>query len=129
MLKIYQNGLLKIVKNEWTSTDAKFIKNVEIVEDNEHTIDDFIVCDTEYILKTDERAIKFYKNYTRQIRNSYLEQYVDSVVSNPLRWADMTEQQKQPYIDYRRYLLDFTEHDGWWYEMPMTFEEWGNLEK
>ena len=40
MLKIYQNGLLKIVKDEWTETDAKFIKNVEIVEDNEHTIDD-----------------------------------------------------------------------------------------
>lgn len=129
MLKIYQNGLLKIVKDEWSTTDAKFIKNVEIVEDNEHTIDDFIVCDTEYLLKTDSRAIEFYKNYTRQIRNSYLEQYVDSVVSNPLRWADMTEQQKQPYIDYRRYLLDFTEHDGWWYDMPMTFEEWGNSVK
>ena len=60
----------------------------------------------------------------RAIRNNYLIEYVDGAVSNPLRWADMSEELKQMYIDYRKYLLDYTEAENWWLQAPKTLEEW-----
>lgn len=60
----------------------------------------------------------------RTLRNSYLEMYVDPVVSNPLRWADMSAEEQQEYRDYRQYLLDFTTEPDWWDKTPMTFDEW-----
>ena len=126
MYRVYQNGLLKIVTDKWTETDAKFFKDVEIIEDNEHTVDDYTLCDTEYLLSTDPRAIEYKQNTTREIRNSYLSQYIDPIVSNPLRWADMSDTEKQVYVDYRRYLLDYTEQENWWENYPKTIDEWKN---
>ena len=60
----------------------------------------------------------------RAVRNNYLVEYVDGVVSNPLRWADMSEELKQMYTDYRKYLLDYTEAENWWLQAPKTLEEW-----
>lgn len=60
----------------------------------------------------------------RAVRNNYLVEYVDGVVSNPLRWADMSEELKQMYTDYRKYLLDYTETENWWLQAPKTLEEW-----
>lgn len=62
----------------------------------------------------------------RAVRNKYLEKYVDPVVSNPLRWADMDEKEQQLYVDYRRYLLDYTEQSKWWEQNSLTFDEWKN---
>lgn len=44
----------------------------------------------------------------RSTRNEKLKVEVDPVVSNPLRWADMTAEQQQAWYDYRRSLLDIT---------------------
>lgn len=41
-------------------------------------------------------------------RDRKLSTEVDPVVSNPLRWADMTAAQQQAWSDYRRALLDIT---------------------
>ena len=60
----------------------------------------------------------------RDLRNSYLVEFVDPVVSNPLRWSDMTDEEKQVYIGYRSYLLDYTEGRKWWKAAPKTLEEW-----
>lgn len=68
-------------------------------------------------LKTDQ------SDFVRSVRNEYLKKYVDGVVSNPLRWGNMTEEEKQSYISYRQYLLDFTNQDLWWEKQPKTFEE------
>jgi len=62
----------------------------------------------------------------REIRNSYLQEYVDPVVSNPLRWEDLTEEEKENYKNYRRYLLDYTENENWWLSHPLTLDEWLN---
>ena len=60
----------------------------------------------------------------RSIRNQYLKIYVDPVVSNPLRWGDMTAKEQQRYANYRTYLLDYTELESWYLQNPMTFDEW-----
>lgn len=48
----------------------------------------------------------------RKKRDMILMTVVDPVVSNPLRWSDMTPTQQQVWIDYRRALLDITDQVG-----------------
>jgi len=48
----------------------------------------------------------------RQERNWRLSTQVDPVVSNPLRWADLSSARQQSYIDYRQALLDVPQQTG-----------------
>lgn len=64
------------------------------------------------------------KTFIRARRDALLATEVDPVVSNSLRWADMSEEDKQLYTDYRTYLLDYTKADDWWLSEPKTFDEW-----
>lgn len=59
----------------------------------------------------------------RRLRNIYLTNYVDVIVTNPLRWVELSESDKQQIIDYRRYLLDYTNNKNWWQAMPQNFSE------
>jgi hypothetical protein len=48
---------------------------------------------------------------------------IDPIVTNPLRWDDLSESQRQAVIDYRRSLLDITDQPGFpfavtWPEKP-----------
>ena len=100
----------------------------EIIEDTENSVNDYIQAhnfdEGEYLLKTDDKAISYMKDKERQTRDFYLEKYVDPVVSNPLRWADMSEEEKKEYSDYRKYLLDYPESsEDWFKQNPKTFEE------
>lgn len=124
MFKIYQNNQLKIVTDQWTENDAKFIKDVEVVEDAEHQVSDYLCIGEYYALTDSAEAIQYQMNEVRSLRNQYLVDYVDGVVSNPLRWADLKLQEQANYKNYRRYLLDFTEVEKWWKNKPKTFEEW-----
>lgn len=60
----------------------------------------------------------------RGIRDQYLVEYVDAIVANPLRWADMSADEQTQITNYRRYLLDYTDTENWWEHNPMTFDEW-----
>lgn len=71
-----------------------------------------------------DELIEVKKAHVRSIRDSYLVKYVDSVVSNPLRWADMSDEEKKVYTDYRRYLLDYTTQENWYESNPLTLEDW-----
>lgn len=124
MLKIMKNDKIVGAVYEWSDRDKKFHPDVIVVEDAEHTPEDYTNIGEEFVLNTDARAIEYKQNRVREIRNSYLEQYVDPVVSNPLRWTDMSEEEKQKYADYRRYLLDYTQGENWWESNPKTFEQW-----
>lgn len=42
----------------------------------------------------------------REERNRRLEIEVDRIASNPLRWGDLTDEQKKKVADHRRALLD-----------------------
>jgi hypothetical protein len=60
-------------------------------------------------------------NQIRAARDQKLRSQVDPVVSNPLRWNDMTEAQQQAWTDYRRALLDFTDNPSFpWYNTIVT---------
>lgn len=85
---------------------------------------DFAVMYYGAIYTTQEELDQAMQKAMRDLRNSYLEIYVDPVVSNPLRWADMSDEEKQQYTDYRHYLLDYTEGAEWWKAEPLTFDEW-----
>lgn len=60
----------------------------------------------------------------REIRNQLLSTEIDPVVSNPLRWADMSEEEKKEYSEYRAYLLDYTKQADWQEQEPLSMKEW-----
>ena len=72
----------------------------------------------------EERIKDAKKQMIRDIRNRLLEKEVDPIVSNPLRWADMSEEDQNDYLGYRLYLLNYTEKPMWWEKEPSNFEEW-----
>jgi hypothetical protein len=48
----------------------------------------------------------------RATRNAKLSSEVDPIVSNPLRWADMTAEQQAAWAAYRQALLDISQQSG-----------------
>lgn len=48
----------------------------------------------------------------RYKRDLLLSRVVDPIVSNPLRWADLTPEQQHAWSNYRRALLDITDQVG-----------------
>jgi hypothetical protein len=57
----------------------------------------------------------------RQSRNGTLTSVVDPVVSNPLRWNEMSETEQQAWTDYRRALLDLPQDPDFpWYTEVMS---------
>lgn len=66
-------------------------------------------------LSTDELSQMYQPetaDHIRQIRDNILATVVDPLVSNPLRWADLTADQQQAWADYRRALLDVPQQAG-----------------
>lgn len=63
------------------------------------------------------------KASVRGVRNSYLETYVDPY-QLVIRWSTLTEQEKTDLVNYRQYLLDYTQAEEWWESQPLTFDEW-----
>lgn len=124
MLRIMKGEKIVGVVESWNDVDKKFHPDLIAVQDNEHQISDYTMVEGEYLLNDDPAAIEYEQNRIREIRNSYLVEFVDPVVSNPLRWGEMTDEEKQRYADYRRYLLDFTTQENWWKNTPKTMEEW-----
>lgn len=60
----------------------------------------------------------------REIRNCYLSMYVDPIVTNPLRWADLSAEEQDVYKNYRQYLLNITEAEDFPETNILTFAEW-----
>jgi hypothetical protein len=53
---------------------------------------------------TGEQALSMVRNQ----RDRLLAEEVDPIVTNPLRWADLTAEQQTAWTNYRRALLDIT---------------------
>ena len=76
-----------------------------------------------YVGPTDEELYIEAVNNVRSERDLRLEDEVDPIVTNPLRWAELSAEQQQSYVDYRRALLDIPQQDGFpygviWPEKP-----------
>lgn len=59
----------------------------------------------------------------RGVRNQYLETYVDPK-QLVMVWNSLTAEEQELYKDYRQYLLDYPQTEGWYEQNPLTFEEW-----
>ena len=64
--------------------------------------------------------------FVRSKRDYFLNEYVDKYAANPLRWADMTQEQQEDIAKYRYYLLNIPQSAGFPDIEVKTFEEWKN---
>lgn len=71
-----------------------------------------------------EPSIEDKQAQVRQVRNQYLKQYVDDRAKSPFMWDEVPEEEKALIGDYRKYLMDYPETEGWYEQNPLTFEEW-----
>tara|TARA_R100000541_G_scaffold7688_1_gene15371 strand:+ start:671 stop:961 length:291 start_codon:yes stop_codon:yes gene_type:complete len=51
--------------------------------------------------------------YAREERNNLLSSEVDPIVSNALRWNDMSEAKRTEWTNYRQALLDIEDLEGY----------------
>ena len=65
-----------------------------------------------YVAPTQEELDAALAASIRGQRNSLLANEVDPLVTNPLRWAELTEAQQAAWTQYRRDLLDITAQSG-----------------
>lgn len=75
-----------------------------------------------YTDSTELQAVK--ETAVKAVRDELLVTEFDPVYLNKLRWDDMSESVQQVYLDYRKYLLDYTKTLAWYEKNPLTFEEW-----
>jgi hypothetical protein len=65
-----------------------------------------------YIPPTQEEVNAAAEKQVRLQRDRILAIVVDPLVSNPLRWADLSVEQQEAWADYRRALLDVPQQSG-----------------
>lgn len=77
-----------------------------------------------------EELQKAKESFVRSERDRFLTLYIDPVVTNPLRWGDMSAEEQGVYAAYRKYLLAYDKGEGsWWTKEPLTFDEWKKEQK
>ena len=122
-----EKKMYKVIKEEKIIGIAedypKLLDRYEVIEDNEHEVADFVMAENEFVLKTDDKAIAKQKNEVRRVRNSYLETYVDPK-QLVMVWNSLTAEEQELYKDYRQYLLDYPQTEGWWEQNPDDWENW-----
>mgnify|MGYP000586434857 CR=1 FL=1 len=67
---------------------------------------------SEWVAPAQEVADAEASRVARATRNTILANTVDPIVSNPLRWADMTAEKQAEWAAYRRALLDISQQSG-----------------
>ena len=79
--------------------------------------------DTWIIEAIPEPTVEEMQAEVRAVRNQYLETYVDPK-QLVMVWDSLSADDKKLYADYRQYLLDYTEVEGWYLQNPKTLDEW-----
>lgn len=123
MFKALQNNKIVCIGNS-EEEDFRGLMCDEIIEDTERTISDYMQVNGEYVLTSSAEAIEQKKVEVRSVRNQYLKQYVDDRAKSPFMWNEVSEEEKALIGEYRKYLMDYPETEGWYEKKPMTFEEW-----
>lgn len=100
-----------------------------VEEDTEHTVSDYLQVNGEYVLTSSAEAIEQKQVEVRVVRNQYLKQYVDDRAKSPFMWDEVPEEEKALIGEYRKYLMDYPETEGWYEHNPLTFEEWETQHK
>ena len=122
MFKIMKdNKIVGVSENEPVLLD-----NYEVQEDTEHSVSDYMQINGEYVLTSSAEAIEQKEDDVRAVRNRYLEKYVDPK-QLVLVWNSMAENEQKEYTDYRRYLLNYPETEGWYENPPKDFSTWKEM--
>ena len=93
-------------------------------EDIEHTVQDYVHCDGQFVLTSSAEAIEQRKQEVRSIRNQYLEQTDKYLSVSDFPIDDNTKEQ---YRLYRQYLRDYPETDGWYEHSTKDFSTWKEM--
>lgn len=104
--------------------DFPLMNYESLEEDTEHSVSDYMQINGEYVLVSSDEAIEQKKSEVRAVRNQYLKQYVDDRAKSPFMWEEVPEEEKALIGEYRKYLMDYPETEGWYEHSPMSFEEW-----
>lgn len=70
-----------------------------------------------YVPPTQEELDAIAAAEVRSMRDYKLRTEVDPIVTNPLRWADLTAEKQAEWATYRRALLDITQQQGFPYSV------------
>lgn len=120
--------MFKVIKDNKivgvTENKPVLLDNYDVEEDTEHTVVDYIQVNGEYVLTSSAEAIEQKQVDVRSVRNHYLEKYIDDRAKSPFMWEEVTEEEKALIGEYRKYLMDYPETEGWYEQNPLTFEEW-----
>lgn len=114
----YQNNIARYIKS--TREELEVIPHVSFdsIEEVE-----FAEMFNGVIYTSEEELNQVKANDVRAVRNNYLETYVDPK-QLVLVWDGLGEGERQLYIAYREYLLDYTKKDNWYLQNPMNLDEW-----
>ena len=119
-----------INKYKWDGSDWNLTQDESSIQRFGFTADDFpnapIPEKPNY--DPDERELEQRAAQIRQERNDLLIAQVDPIVSNPLRFEDLTETEKQEIRDYRTALLNVPQQTGFpddvdWPAVPAIIAE------
>ena len=92
-----------------------------VEEDTEHTVDDYLQVNGEYVLTSSDEAIEQKKTEVRSVRNQYLEQ-TDKYIA--LSDYPITDDERELYKQYREYLRTYPECQDWYKANPKIYDEW-----
>ena len=105
----------------------------EVIEDTEHTVNDYILYNDEYLLNTDEKVIELQNteksNQVRSIRSQYMSDTLarcDRYEKQKAIGLDTTESEDtyRNYLLYLQYLRDIPQSENFPNIEVLTFDEW-----
>lgn len=101
----FKEGLIELGPLEYANDDSETIEQANSVED---------ILNMDKITKEEAESRK--SLLIRDERDFRLD-ILDRIVENPLRWADLSELEKESISNYRRLLLDIPQQDGFPWEV------------
>ena len=106
------NSLMDVEINH---PDHGWIPYTISASDTDQTIDNtalLALIGSDFTASTQEARDARLGSKQRSVRDGKLRSEVDSIVSNPLRWADMTSEKQTEWSQYRTDLLNVPQQSG-----------------
>lgn len=106
-----------------TGTNAEFYKSIGMTEMEVEQAYNGSWYVKGFAPKEPETEIQY---RIREIRDNLLEQTDKYMISD----FPISDEERQQFIAYRKYLRDYTEQNNWWESLPDNFADWrANIEK
>lgn len=106
------NSLMDVEINH---PDHGWIPYTISASDTDQTIDNtalLALIGSDFAASTQESRDARLSSQQRSVRDGKLQSEVDSIVSNPLRWADLSTEKQNEWAQYRTNLLNVPQQSG-----------------